>query len=84
MECSVSIPDISELIMAREGGEADCKVIWHNESDHGIRSICAPRFVTPVRKLVIQADTPQEKLSPLKRPARPAQDTARARNARPR
>lgn len=67
-ESSVSIPDTFELIIEIDGFEADCEVVWRNETDLGIRFVGAPRRVLPARKQLVHADAPEKKPSLLKRP----------------
>jgi len=43
VEGSVTLPDTFELIIALDGLEADCEVVWRSANEAGIRFLGAPR-----------------------------------------
>lgn len=70
VEGSVTAPDRFELLVALDGLEANCEVVWRREADIGVKFIGAPRTVAPKRTQSItalapvQAPTLRRKLRP--------------------
>ena len=60
---SLLAPDTFELIIESEGLEADCEVVWRDESQIGVRFVGAPRLVTPRMRQSVQVNIPQERQS---------------------
>jgi hypothetical protein len=53
VEGSLNIPDTFELIIAVDGLEANCEVMWRKGNEVGARFLGAPRMVTAKRAQVI-------------------------------
>jgi PilZ domain len=64
----VSIPDTFELIIAVDGLEANCEVVWRKTNDVGVRFIGAPRMVAAKRAQVIGPLVPTEPPSLRRKP----------------
>jgi hypothetical protein len=58
IEGSVTVPDTFELIIATEGLEADCQVVWRKLNEVGVRFLAAPRIVAAKRAQVISPVIP--------------------------
>ena len=56
----VTIPDTFELIIAVDGLEANCEVVWRKTNEVGVRFIGAPRIVTAKRAQVINPMLPTQ------------------------
>lgn len=69
---SVSAPDTFELLIALDGLEASCEVVWRNGNELGARFLSAPRVVAPKRTQVINALAPA-KAPTLRRQPRPGE-----------
>ena len=72
VEGSVTAPDTFELLIALDGLEANCQVVWRREADIGVRFIGAPRTVAPKRTQSITAVAPVQTPS-LRRKPRPGE-----------
>ena len=72
IEGSVTEPDTFELLIALDGVEANCEVVWRREADIGVRFIGAPRTVAPKRAQLITAVAPTQAPS-LRRKPRPGE-----------
>jgi hypothetical protein len=72
VEGSVTAPDTFELLIALDGLEANCEVVWRREADIGVRFIGAPRAVAPKRTQSITAVAPAHAPS-LRRKPRPGE-----------
>lgn len=55
---SLSLPDTFELIIALDGLEANCEVVWRKGSEVGVRFKGAPRMVAAKRTQVISPVLP--------------------------
>ncbi len=74
VEGSVTAPDTFELLIALDGLEANCKVVWRRETEIGVRFVGAPRTVAPKRTQSITAVAPTQAPS-LRRKPRPGEPT---------
>ncbi len=57
---TVTIPDTFELLIATDGFEANCEVVWRRGTDIGVRFIGAPRQVSEKRQQVIEPVRPPQ------------------------
>jgi hypothetical protein len=55
-----TIPDTFELIIAVDGLEANCEVVWRKTNEVGVKFIGAPRMVTSKRTQVINPLLPTQ------------------------
>ncbi len=72
IEGSVTAPDTFELLIALDGLEANCEVVWRREADIGVRFVGAPRTVAPKRTQSITAMAPVQAPT-LRRKPRPGE-----------
>jgi hypothetical protein len=72
IEGSVMAPDTFELLIALDGLEANCQVVWRREADIGVKFIGAPRTVGPKRTQAISALAPAQAPT-LRRKLRPGE-----------
>ena len=72
VEGSVAAPDTFELLIALDGLEANCEVVWRREAELGVRFLGAPRIVAPKRAQIINPLTPAQAPS-LRRKPRPGE-----------
>ena len=61
VDCSLNIPDTFELIIAVDGLEADCQVVWRKANEVGVRFLAAPRMVAAKREQVINPLVPRRR-----------------------
>jgi hypothetical protein len=55
-----SIPDTFELIIATDGLEANCQVVWRKTNEVGVKFLGAPRIVAARRAQVINPILPTQ------------------------
>jgi hypothetical protein len=55
-----SIPDTFELIIAVDGLEANCEVVWRKSNEVGVKFLGAPRMVAAKRTQVINPILPTQ------------------------
>jgi hypothetical protein len=72
VEGSVTAPDTFELLIALDGLEANCQVVWRRETDIGVRFIGAARTVAPKQSQSITAVVPVQAPT-LRRKPRPGE-----------
>lgn len=72
VEGSVTAPDSFELLIALDGLEANCQVVWRRDADIGVKFIGAPRTVAPKQTQSITASVPVTAPS-LRRKPRPGE-----------
>ena len=75
VDCSLNIPDTFELIIAVDGLEADCQVVWRKANEVGVRFLAAPRMVAAKRAQVINPLVPQKAPTLRRTPALPSSRT---------
>lgn len=75
VECSLNIPDTFELIIAVDGLEADCQVVWRKANEVGVRFLSAPRMVAVKRAQVINPLVPHKAPTLRRTPAVPSSRT---------
>ena len=75
VDCSLNIPDTFELIIAVDGLEADCQVVWRKANEVGVRFLAAPRMVAAKRAQVINPLVPQKAPTLRRTPALPPSRT---------
>jgi hypothetical protein len=66
VEGSINTPITFELLIALDGFEANCEVVWRKDKEMGVRFLSPQRTVTPKRVQVVQALVPSQ-LSTLRR-----------------
>jgi len=57
-EGSINTPDTIELLIALDGFESSCEVVWRKDEAIGVRYLAAPRTTTPKRLQVVNALVP--------------------------
>jgi hypothetical protein len=55
-----SIPDTFELIIAADGLEANCEVVWRKSNEVGVKFLGAPRMVAAKRTQVVNPILPTQ------------------------
>jgi hypothetical protein len=60
VENLASIPDTFELIIAVDGLEASCEVVWRKTNEVGVKFIGAPRMVAAKRAQIINPMVPAQ------------------------
>jgi hypothetical protein len=60
VDSMVSVPDTFELIIAVDGLEANCAVVWRKTNELGVKFLGAPRMVTAKRAQVINPVLPTQ------------------------
>lgn len=63
-----AIPDTFELIIAADGLEADCQVVWRKTNEIGVKFLGAPRIVATKRAQVINPMLPTQAPSLRRKP----------------
>jgi hypothetical protein len=68
LDGSVAAPDHFDLIVALDGLEAPCEVVWRKAQDLGVRFTAPPRKVAPRRVQAVVAAVPSRPPTLRRRP----------------